>query len=139
MEEEATMLQRVLSAISVAVLLVTLLCSIPGCTPTPYQENPDISGSLKQLISANERGEAEEFARTNIIRLVDGSVTVLIECEPGDVEAVAKRAGAYGIVELTTRRGLVQVVVPITKIAALADISGVRFVRLPEYGEEEEE
>ena len=39
-----------------------------------------------------------------------------------------------GIVEVTasfTKIGLVQVVVTITKIAALADIPGVRFVRLP--------
>jgi len=55
---------------------------------------------------------------------------VIIECEPGQSEAVAEAASALGIVEISIP-DLVQVIVPINNLKALEDIPGVSFVRLP--------
>ncbi|MBC8477082.1 MAG: S8 family serine peptidase [Dehalococcoidia bacterium] len=96
----------------------------------PEKGNLKLSSKLTRLISANEHAEAEEFARPRGIELVDGSIRVIIECLAGEVKAVAEAAGALGVVQLTTRR-LVQAVVPITSLTALADTPGIRFVRLP--------
>jgi len=130
----------------VAVLLVVGLLSIPSCTsnqdevnpseppvPEPAEKiHPKLDSHLEALIRAEERGELEEYASRRDIELIDGSVTVIIECEPGQAETVAEAAGALGNVELSVR-DLVQALVPITKLTALADIPGVRRVRLPIY------
>ena len=99
-------------------------------TETSASGHPKLSSKLNRLISANEQGEAEEFARPRGIELVDGSVQIIIECEPGEVEAAAVAAGALGTVELTTGT-LVQAVVPITSLTALALAESIRFIRLP--------
>ena len=102
---------------------------IPPIEP-PALRGPKLSGTLNQLIRAEEQGEAEEFAQPRGIELVDGSVKVIIDCEPGQSEAVAEATSALGIVELCIP-DLVQVIVPINNLNALEDIPGVRFVRLP--------
>ena len=61
---------------------------------------------------------------------------VIIECEPGQAGAVAEAASDLGNIELVVR-DLVQIVVPITNLTALADVPGVRLLRLPWYPEEE--
>lgn len=93
----------------------------------------NLDSYLNRLIQAEERGEAEEFARQRDIELIDSSVTVIIECEPGQAEAVAEAAVRVGAAQVKSRKDLVQAVVPITKLTALADIPGVNFVRLPWY------
>ena len=131
-------------------LLVVVSLSIAGCTSNqdggenlpsiaeePEKGNVKLDGTLNQLIRAEQRGEAEEFARQGIIELVDGSVRVMIECLPGHAEEVARAASAFGIVELTYR-DWVQAVVPITNLTALADIPSVSFVRLPWHTSAEE-
>ena len=102
---------------------------IPSIEP-PALGQPKLSGTLNQLIRAEEQGEADEFAQQRGIELVDGSVKVIIECEPGQAEAVAEAASALGIVEIPIL-DLVQLVVPINNLTALEDIPGVSFVRLP--------
>jgi hypothetical protein len=94
---------------------------------------------LKRLIEAEQRGEAEEFAQQHDIELTDGSVTVIIECEPGQAEAVAEAAAEVSAepVRVRSQNNWVKAVVPITNLAALADIPGVRLVRLPWYPEED--
>jgi len=99
-------------------------------TPPEDNGNPKLDSTLNDLIRAEEQGKAEEFARQRSIELIDGRVTVIIECEPGQAEAVAAAASALGNVELSIR-DLIQVVLPITNLAALADIPGVHLVRLP--------
>ena len=105
---------------------------LPPLPDEPEKGHPKLGGHLNQLISANERGEAEEFARSSGIDLVDGSVRVTIECVPGQVEAGAKEAAALGIVEIISRRfNGVQALVPITSLTALVEAESIRFVRLP--------
>ena len=101
--------------------------------PTPKKGNPKLGSHLWDLISANERGEAEEHAQLREdIDLVDGGVRVIIECVPGQVESAAAAASEAGAkVELTTRSNLVQAVVPITSLNALAEAGSIRFIRLP--------
>jgi len=148
--EEASMLKKTVLLALVVVFLLAGLLSIPGCISNneegedlpplleePDKGNPNLDGHLNDLIRAEERGEAELFAsRSGDIELVDGSVMVIIECLPGQVEVAAESVAAYGIVELTTRRGLIQALVPITSLTALAEAEGIRRVRLPVYAED---
>jgi len=67
------------------------------------------------------------------------SVRVVIWCEPDQARAAAKIAGALGDVELVTRRGLVQAVVPITSLTALAQAESIRFIELARSSQLEEE
>jgi len=98
--------------------------------------HPKLSSKLNKLLSAYEQGEVEAFAGPTNIELLDGDkVRVTIECVPGHLEAVAETAGAYGIVEMSNRN-LVQAVVPITSLTALAGVEGIRRVRLPEPPQE---
>jgi len=128
----------------VAVLLLVGLISITDCTSNneegqdfppllepPDKGNPKLGSHLNQLLQAKGRGEAEEFARQYLIELVDGSVKVIIECDPGQAEAVAEAASQVGAEQVKSRKDLIQALVPITKLTTLADIPGVHRVRLP--------
>ena len=121
----------------VSILLVIISFSTAGCTNKEDTVNK-LDGTLNQLIRAEEKGEAEEFASSRVIELVDGSVRVTIECLAGHAEEVARAASAFGIVELTYR-DWVQAVVPITNLNALDELEGIRFIRLPIRSEEEAE
>ena len=123
------------------LIFLIVFLSIPACNSNQegnsnQDDNSKLDFNLKRLVDAEERGEAKEFAEPRGIELINGSVTVIIECEPGQAEAVAEAAGTLRNVELSVR-DLVQVVVPITNLTALADISGVHLVRLPWYPVEE--
>ena len=145
------MFYRVSPLFLVTILLVVISFSTAGCTSNqdegenlpPLLEEPEkgnvkLDGKLNQLIRAKEQGEAEEFARQRSIELVDGNVRVEIVCLPGHAEEVARAASAFGIVE-GTARDVVQAVVPITNLNALAEVESIRFIRLPRRGEEEAE
>jgi len=115
------------------VLLLTTSLSLPAC----YHED-NLSGHLRQLVEAEKRGEAEEYAAARGIVLRDGKVLVIIECEPGQVEvAVETAVKVNAIVELTTPRGLIQAFVPITSLNKLSKARSVKFIRLPYYASEE--
>jgi len=121
----------------VTVLLVVISFSTAGCTNKEDTVNK-LDGTLNQLIRAEEQGEAEEFARQGSIKLLDGSVRVIIECQSGHAEEVARAASAFGIVE-GTARDVVQAVVPITNLNALDEVEGIRFIRMPRHPVEEAE
>ncbi len=98
----------------------------------PEKGNPKLDSQLNQLVSAETPKRAASFAQESNIEMVDGNVRVIIECLPDQVDAAVKAAGALGVVE-TSYRNLLQVVVPIPQLTALADIPGIRLVRLPWY------
>ncbi len=98
----------------------------------PDKGNPKLDSQLNQLVSAQTPKRAASFAQESNIELVDGNVRVIVECLPGQVDAAAKTAGALGVVE-TSYRNLLQVVVPVSQLTALADTPGIRLVRLPWY------
>ena len=101
--------------------------------------NDKLSTNLKQMIAAEKGGFVEEFVRQrgSHIEYEDGKVTVEIECEPGQSEAVVEKVKDYGVVELVISIG-VQAVVPISNLEVIACIPGVNLVRLPIYAESEE-
>jgi hypothetical protein len=137
-----------LSSIGVSLILETLEASandgnrVEGNLSLPDEWSDKINSKLdfnvKRLIYARELGIAEEFAERICVELINDSVTVTIECKSDQAEAVAEAAGALGNVELSVHYlDLVQVVVPITNLTALADIPGVILVRLPIAPEED--
>ena len=138
----------ILSLATITALLsgITLL-SLPGCTSEQIdntsepEENPKLSSILNRLVLAEEQGEAEEFARQRGIELIDGGVTVIIHCVPGQCEATAEAATRASAREVQTREidNLVRAVaVPITSLVALANDASISSIRLPVYGVEED-
>ena len=106
--------------------------------PPAKTGDPKLRSHLDDLIIAHERGEAEEYARPRDIKLLDGGkVRVSIRCVPGQVKAAVEIADTLGTVELVSRRGSVQVVVPLSSLALLAEAESIRSVELPIPPEEE--
>jgi len=91
-----------------------------------------LDSQLNQLVSAQTSKRAASFAQESNIELVDGNVRVIVESLPNQVAAAVKAAGALGVVE-TSYRNLIQVVMPVSQLTALADTPGIRLVRLPWY------
>jgi len=98
----------------------------------PEKGNPKLDSQLNRLVSAQTSRRAASFAQESNIELVDGNVRVIVESLPDQVDATAKTASALGVVE-TSYRDLLQVVVPVSQLMALADTASIRLVRLPWY------
>ena len=99
----------------------------------PEKGNPRLDSHLNQLVSAEKRGEAASFAAQSNIELVGGSVRVIIECVPGQLEAATEAAAEAGAEIETSHDDLLQAVVPVTSLTTLADASSIEFIRLPRY------
>jgi len=95
--------------------------------------NPKLDSQLDQLVRAERRGEAASFARQSDIELVDERVRVIVECVPGQLDAATEAATALGASVETSYDNLLQAVVPITSLTALADTPSIRLVRVPWY------
>jgi len=105
--------------------------NLPPIEP-PEKGNPKLSSHLWDLIDAESRGEAEEFARQGSIELINGSVRVIVEGVPDQADAVAEAVATVGTVEIISKRfNGVQAVVPITSLNTLADEESIAFIRLP--------
>ena len=102
----------------------------------PEKGPPKLDSQLHQLTLAEARGKAVSFSQQRNITLVEERVRVIIECLPGQVEMATEALATHGIVELKTRRGLIQALVPIMNLIALAEAEGIRFIRLPVYAED---
>lgn len=94
--------------------------------------NPKLDSQLNQLVSAERRGEAASFAKQSNIEMVNGSVRVIIECVPGQLEAASGAATNAGAKLETSYDNLLQVVVPVASLSTLADTESIRFIRLPQ-------
>ncbi len=124
--------------IGILIFLTTAVGCIHGwemtsCSPLGPERkgNPKLDSQLNQLIDAERRGEASLFARRNNIELVDGSVRVIIECVPEEVVAATAVATALGASVEARYRDLLQALVPIANLTALADAPTIRLIRLP--------
>ena len=119
---------RVLT-ISIGILFLATV----GCTPDnlPDKGNPKLDSQLNQLVQAEIRGEAASFAEQHNITLVDDRVRVIVECSPGQVDAADEIVSAVGVVE-SRYDDLLQAMVPVSSLTALADIASVRLIRLPQ-------
>lgn len=96
----------------------------------PEKGNPKLDSHLYRLVSAGTPQKAAGFAQENRIETVGDRVRVVVECLPGQLEAATGAAVSLGAVE-TSYGSLLQVLVLVSELAALADAPGIRFVRLP--------
>lgn len=89
--------------------------------------NPKLDSRLNQMASA---GQARALAaQANSLNVSGESVRVIIEASDSP-DGVAKELGSRGIVE-TSYGNLLQVSLPVTELAAVAELPGVKFVRMP--------
>ena len=114
----------------VVILLVVVSLSMLGCTDKDVSDK--IDSRLLGLIDAEKRGETESFAHMAGFELVDGSVRVLIDYVPGQLEAAVKAAERFGTVEtIDYSAKKVQALIPIASLTALAKEESIRFIRDP--------
>ncbi len=99
----------------------------------PDKGNPKLDSQLNQLVDAERHGKAASFAEQSNISLVDGDVRVIIECVPGQLEAATEAATNAGAKLETSYDNLLQVIVPITNLTALADVASIHFIRLSQH------
>jgi hypothetical protein len=118
-----------------------VMSSITACTSekdlvSPYTNisaaSPKMDSQLTQLVAAAERGEAASFAERHNIKIAEGSVKVIIECVPGQLEAARKAVLNHGAQVETAYENLLQVSAPVTSLTALAEAESIRFIRLPQ-------
>ena len=149
--------RRILTVFLVAVLLAVAVLPLAGCgndedvsdnsgstkvieelPPTPDEPktgHPKLDSRLNSLVDAEKRGEAESFAQSRLIDLVDGSVRVEIKFVSGQLEAAVRAAADLGTVEVVAdKMELVLALIPITSLYALAEEESVRFIRVPIKG-----
>lgn len=125
--------------VSIGVLvLVPLACtsdqSVIDIPPLelPDKGHPKLDSQLNQLVIAEVQGKAVEFAENHGIELVSGDVRVIVEYLPGQLEAATTASTDAGAKVEASYDNLLQVVVPITSLTALADAPSIRFIRLPQ-------
>lgn len=103
--------------------------------PPPFPDasktgNPKLSSQLNQLVQAESRGETVSFAKQHNIELIDKKVRVIIETLPGQLEVIRQAVTRVGTVEASDGN-LLQAVVPVSRLSALAEEPGIKFIRLP--------
>ena len=102
--------------------------------PEVDKGHPKLDSALNQLVTvyhAEGISEARAFARQSGIDMKDDKVRVVIEAEPGREHEVISMAEALGSEVDTTYENLVQAMVPVAQLKALADDANVKLVRLP--------
>ena len=100
-------------------------------TDVVKKANPKLDSQLNQLVSAESRKQTAGFAEQRKIELAEGGVRVIIECEPGQVASVSEVAARLGTSVEESWRDMLQAIVPINSLVALADTPAIRFVRCP--------
>jgi hypothetical protein len=130
----------VLLCISIGILVFVTIAAASGWEvlnlppfDRPDKGNPKLDSQLNQLVRAERLGEAESFAEQSNIELIEGSVRVIIECVPNQVDNATIAANNAGATIEMDYDDLLQVVVPITSLTALTDAESIRFIRLPQY------
>jgi len=96
----------------------------------PEKGNPNLDTPLNMLVSAETTEESCRLAEENEIYVGDDTVRVIVECVPGELESASIAVGEYADVEMSYA-DMLQVLAPISQLKSLADIPGVRMVRIP--------
>ena len=142
------MLNKIRTILSVIIIMALLLSSgLPfGEQPAaaadgeesdlpplelPEKGNPKLDSQLNQLVSAQTSKKAASFVQESNIELMDGDVRVIVESLPDQVDAATEAATALGASVETSYNNLLQVVVPIAELTALADTPSISLVRSP--------
>ncbi len=107
--------------------------ALPPIEPPPPEKGyPGMDSALSQLVVAEIRGEAASYAKSHGIELINGSVKVIIEAMPGELEAATEAATKAGAKIWLSYKNLLQATVPIMKLPALAAEESIRFIERPE-------
>ena len=99
---------------------------------SPDKGIPKLDSQLSQLVRAAERGEAASFAQQHGLEISDGMIRVIIECKPGLIEDARKAANGRGAKEETFYGDMLQALVPVAGLEALAGAESILFIRLPQ-------
>ncbi len=101
--------------------------------PIPVREEPNLSFRLYELIEAKQQGKAAEYAdQYSDIKLVDDTVLVGVEAEPGQVEAALNAVRKYGKVrDNPNKSGSFGAYVPIDSLIPLIKEDSVQSIELP--------
>ena len=138
---------RLSKVIPVVALIVSLIVSSfsplqtpafadtdgPELPPLPLlsKGNPKLDSRLNQLLlRASSPNEAATFAQQAGIGYAEGKVRVIVESLPDEVEAARGEARGLGTVE-AQYNNLLQVLLPIQQLTALANRQSVRLIRMP--------
>ena len=127
----------------IVILLFGSIASIPQVTMAVEEEsidtsqielltkgNPKLDTTLNQLAARTTAGGNPPLLLENNVRLVDNTVRVIIEGVHNKSEEIISAVDALGNIE-ASYGDLVQVVVPVSQLDAIAVIPDVRFARLP--------
>ena len=105
---------------------------LPPIGPPPPGGYPKLDSALNQLVSAEIRGEAASFAEPRGIELIGGNcVEVIIEVMPNEMEAAIEAATKAGANIGLSYKNLLQAVVPIRNLPALAAEESILLVWMP--------
>jgi hypothetical protein len=121
------------SAISFALPATVSLAAVTGNitlqTPPP-KGNPKLDSALSLLASQNSTASIGPLTSGIAPQTAAGTVRVIIEAAAGQTNNVTSAAGALGTIE-GKYGNLVQMVVPVSRLSALAQLPSSKFVRLP--------
>jgi len=98
---------------------------------TEVKGHPKLQSLLDQLASAHEKGVASSFAQQHSLELEAENIRVVIEAEPETESEVISKAKSLGASVEMTYENMVQAIVPIGQLKALANVRDVKLVRLP--------
>ena len=103
---------------------------IPAEIESPPKGNPKLDSRLNKMASESAEPVALSFAQQQAAPAEDNSIRLIIESVPGQAGEAVIAAGALGTVE-AIHGDLIQVLVPVSQLTALADSPNIRFARLP--------
>lgn len=121
-----------LAALMLAYVALAVNCRPEATAPfeSPKTESSKLSSQLVHLVQAEEQGKVASFAEQNAIDLVGSRVRVIVEVIPGQIDDATRAAAGFGEVE-ASYDDMLQMMVPIGRLTALAEGPGIRLVRLP--------
>ncbi|MBI2849959.1 MAG: hypothetical protein HYX80_02820 [Chloroflexi bacterium] len=128
---EKNVARLILSSLAALLLFAACAANQPS-NGLPDKGHPKLDSQLNQLVKAGEEGQAASFAEQHDIQLLDGKVRVIIEALPGQLQAATQAVNNIGGTLETSYTDLLQAVVPIARLTALADNSSIRFISLPQ-------
>lgn len=98
----------------------------------PKDGNPKLDSRLNRLVKEQSDNSSSRSSRAqpNSLRNSADSVRVIIETSTNQTGQVRQAAAGLGVVEASDGN-LLQVTLPAGQLMALADLPGVRFVRIP--------
>lgn len=107
----------------------------PSAAGVKAEKHPKLSSELFELARLNRTGglpDAEAFAASRAITLVDAAIRVVIHTRREDMTAVKKSVEALGGTFESAASDLVLARVPVSALEALTSLEAVKVVRRPE-------